>query len=111
MGRGKNFKTDKEHSRIQELSYKNKELQREVARLRREIEKLRNQWNAPYEKEEIKKEDLPKPTKKDRTCYDCGKGQLVMIKYGRFDGEWYYRNCNFCNYRTRSKKLTSEVEE
>lgn len=110
MGKGRHFKTDKENSRIQELSHKNRELQREVARLRRENKRLRNQW---VPSGEPKTEEIPevKPKKKERICYECGKGRLVMFKYGRFDGEWYYRSCNVCGYRTRSKKLTPEVEE
>jgi len=113
LGKGKHFKTDKEHSRIQELSHKNKELQREIARLRRENERLRNQWVPPEELkvEENEMAQEAKPKKKDRTCYECGKGKLVMIKYGKPDGEWYYRSCDVCGYRTRSKKLTPEVEE
>ncbi len=110
MGKGRHFKTDREHSRIQELSHKNKELQREIARLRRENERLRSQWVPPQETE-VKELGDTKPKKKDRTCYECGKGKLVMIKYGRFDGEWYIRSCDTCGYRTRSKKLTPEVEE
>lgn len=110
MGKGKHFKTDRENSRVQELSHKNKELQREVARLRKENERLKYAWVPSKEK---LVEEKPEKRKKDRTCYHCGKGRLAMIKYGKPDGYWYYRGCDYpgCGYRTRSKKLTPEVEE
>lgn len=109
MSRGRRSKTfDKEYTREKELSYKNKKLQRELARLKREISKLRSGgWVIPE-----KVEKLPEKPKKDRTCYSCGKGSLVIIKYGKPNNEdWYYRSCNLCGYRTRSKKFTEEVEE
>lgn len=110
MGKGKHFKTDKEHGRIQELSHKNKELRREIARLRRENERLKNQWVPPQESR-VKEAAEVKPKKKDRICYGCGKGKLIIFKYRKPDSEWYYRRCEVCGYRTRSKKLTPEVEE
>lgn len=110
MGKGRHLSRGKEKSREQELSYKNKELQREVSRLKREIEKLKNIWNAPYEEpiESAPVEEAPK--KKERICYSCGHGRLQMIKYFKPDGDWYYRECE-CGYRTRGKKLTEKVEE
>lgn len=110
MGKSRHLRTDKEQSRVQELSHKNKELQRELAKLRRENERLRHSWTPPTETE-IAEKDIPKKEKKNRICYSCGKGHLTMIKYGKPDGEWYYRECGVCLYRTRSKKLTPEVEE
>lgn len=110
MGKGRHFKTDKEHGRIQELSHKNKELQREIARLRRENERLKSQWVPPKESR-VEGAAKVKPKKKDRVCHECGKGKLIIFKYGKPDGEWYYRSCEVCGYRTRSKKLTPEVEE
>lgn len=106
MGRGKSFKTDKEFSRIQELSHKNKELQREVARLKRELAKSKANW----EDQLVTPEEEPKPRKK-RTCYSCGKGELILKKYPKPEGYWYFRRCEICKYQTRSKPFTEDVED
>lgn len=109
MGKGKGFRTDKEYTREKELHNKNRELQRENSRLRKELQKYKTGWEGPIVEEvpEVKKK------KKDRTCYHCGKGRLCMTKYGKPDGYWYYRGCDYpgCGYRTRSKRLTPDVEE
>lgn len=111
MGRGKHFKTDKEKGRERELSYKNKELQREVARMRRRIDQLESQnpWRESPQDEAV--EVFQAKKQKDRTCYQCREGGLVYKEYGKFDGPWYYRECSACSYRTRSKKVTPDVEK
>lgn len=110
MGKSKHFKGDRESSRVQELSYKNKELQRVVSKLRRELERYKHGWISSGD--EVVEQAEPKK-KKDRTCHTCRKGKLAMIRYGKPDGYWYYRSCDLpgCGYRTRSKRLTEEVEE
>lgn len=117
MGRSRSFKTNKEFTREQELSHKNKELQREIARLRKSLDKLKYGWcpKCMGDSEESlnrKSEKLSDNKKiKDRTCYQCGKASLIMIKYPRYDGDGYRRECPSCGYRTRGKKLTEDVKE
>lgn len=113
MGKGRSFKTDKEHTREQELSYKNKELQREVARLRKALDKLKFGWcpNCTGSEGLKKEEEIPLPKIKNRTCYECGKANLILIRYPRSDGTYYYRSCPLCGHRTRGKKLTDDVKE
>jgi len=115
VGRGRPSKVDKEHTREQELSHKNKELQREIARLRKSLDKLKFGWCPKcVGAEEIKKEDhfhQESPKIKERTCYECGKANLIMIRYPKPDGIWYFRSCPICGHRTRGKRLTEEVKE
>jgi rubrerythrin len=114
VGRGKSFKTDKEFSRKQELSNKNKELQREINKLRKALDKVNHGWcpkctGIVDENDNKTPQELPKI--KDRTCYQCGKAKLVMLKYPKPDGYWYKRECPVCGHRTRGKRLTDEVKE
>lgn len=109
LGRGKHFKTDKEQSRERELSYKNKELQREVARLRKEVEKYRSAWGGSEEKE--KEAPQPKLRVKDRTCYSCKEGKLKLKKFWKAGEDWYKRSCDQCDYSTRPKRWNEDVAE
>jgi hypothetical protein len=113
MGRGKSFKTDKEYTREQELSYKNKELQKEIARLRKSLDKLKFGWCPKCLGLEGEENHAPiePPKIKERTCYSCGKANLIMIRYHKPDGTWYYRSCPLCGHRTRSKRYTEDVKE
>lgn len=113
MGKGKSFKTDKEFTKERELSYKNKQLQSEINKMRKTLDKLKYGWCPKCIGEEGSKKDksCEPPKVKNRTCYDCGKADLIMVKYSKFDGTWYYRACPVCSKRTRGKRLTPEVEE
>ena len=114
MGKGRSFRTDKEYSRKQELSHKNKELQKEIARLRKTLDKISHGWcpKCMGIHDENKNEPAPElPKMKDRTCYQCGKAKLIMIKYPKPDGYWYRRDCPVCGHRTRGKRLTEDVKE
>lgn len=110
MRRGRSFKTSKEHTREQKLAYENKQLQREVTRLRKSLDRLKFGWCPNCTGEGIVEEG-PKAMVRDRTCYSCGKANLIIIKYEKPEGIYYYRSCPVCGHRTKGKKLTEEVKE
>lgn len=116
LGKGKSFRTGKEYTREQELSYKNKELQKEISRLRKALDKLKFGWcpkcmglESDEKHTNYRTEEAPKI--KERTCYECGKANLILIRYYKSDGTWYYRSCPICGHRTRGKRFTEDVKE
>jgi len=120
MGKSRNY--DREFGLVDRLKKENAQLKREYAKLRRQVERL----NLDHERYRTVRELLHKQTqeerrfeksKKKRTCFECGRGQMKLFKIGRPDGEFYFRRCTFdnneegCGHKTRLKKFTEEVEE
>ena len=116
---------DQESTKIRRLSHNNKELQREVARLRKQISRIDSGWcpgclqrledgkheGAPVP-EDVHVVDAPKKTK-DWTCFHCKVGQLELVKYYKMGDAWYYRKCSEpnCKNRTKGKKWSPDVKE
>jgi hypothetical protein len=111
--KGRSETKDREFSKIQKLSHENKLLQREIAKLRRQLEKNNHMiLRGPREPKEVN-EELVEMTKKikKRPCHKCGIGFLYIIKYDRAGEPYYYRQCNECDHRTRGQKHTESVED
>jgi hypothetical protein len=111
--KGRIDRKDKEFSRVRELAHENKMLQKEVAKLRRQIDKLEGILNMGPREEDLKIVEAPKPKTKARLCHKCGTGFLKLVKYFKAGEDWYYRECNSdsCDHRTRGKRLTPDVQE
>lgn len=102
---------DQEQTRVRQLAYENKQLQREVAKLRRQLEKSNAMMGIVPEREpEEAILDTPKKVKV-RACHKCGVGFLGLIKYDRAGEPYYFRQCNNCDHRTRGQKYHDGVEE
>jgi hypothetical protein len=115
---------DQEASAKRRLAYNNKELKREIARLRKQIDRMENGWcpgclkkfedgehkGAPAP-EDVHVMDVPKKSK-DWTCFHCKVGRLELVKYYKMGEAWYYRKCSEpnCKNRTKGKKWTPEVK-
>lgn len=109
MGKNRNY--DREVSLIDRLKKENGVLKRDNLKLRRENDRLKNLQHGVVKQVEEYRE--PKKTKKDWTCFGCGKGILRLHLFPRRDGNYYYRKCTLeeCGKQTTLKKYTSDVEE
>jgi hypothetical protein len=112
----KSPRTDNEFSKNDKTKHENKKLKQEVARLRKAILRLESGWcpnctGTP--KEEVSSDPQPVEIapKKDRSCYKCKEGKLVLIKYSKIGEIWYLRRCDGCQHTTRGKRWTDEVED
>lgn len=114
MGKkGRTETKDKEYSRNQKLAHENKMLQREIAKLRRQLERTEHMVLRGPKPDKGPSEELVEMTKKikKRPCHKCADGFLTIVKYDRAGEEYYYRQCSECDNRTRGKKFTESVEE
>ena len=98
----------KEQTKLQQLIRENKELKREVSRLRKDLARIDITYNEEENIEEI--ESKPMVSKNKWKCFECELGNLKLIIYQRRDSLFYFRKCNNCYNRTKSKKYSSEVE-
>lgn len=117
--RGRSPRSDNEFSKIQKITNENKKLKTQLSRLRKQFDRTDAGWcpGCLDKYEQDAGEPMPAKIdnmgreKKDRTCFKCREGVLVMTKYQKLDTFWYFRRCTHCDHRTRGKKLTPEVEE
>lgn len=116
---GKCKRGEKERSREQELKYENSKLRREVSSLRKQLARLDlSRYNHVREiLEEHSKTEESNSAKKVMAqlehhwkCYDCGDGILEIIVYSKIGSEHYYRQCNCCSKRTKSKEYSPSVQ-
>ncbi len=119
MGKSRNY--DKEFGLIDRLKKENSQLKRDLAKLRRQVDRL-NLDNDRYRTlrelthKQTQTNRKAEKAKRDRTCFECGKGKMRMVKIWKPDGEYYLRKCMIgtepgCGHQTRLKKLTPDVEE
>lgn len=116
MGKSRNY--DREYELVDRLKKENSELKRTNTKLRRENDRL----SAHHDKYKTLQEMVHKQnheerrveqTKKDWTCFECGKGTMKLHLFPRRDGTFYYRRCSIkeCGHQTTMKRHTKEVEE
>jgi arginyl-tRNA synthetase len=115
MGKSRNY--DKEVQLIDRLKKENAELKRDLAKIRRQLDRL----NIDHDRYRTLRELVHKQVQEDRhakktkdkwNCWQCGKGTLTLHIFPRRDGDFYYRSCNMegCGHRTPLKKYTPDVE-
>lgn len=116
MGKSRNY--DRESKLIDQLKRENKQLKQDYAKLRRQVDRL----NLDHDRYRTLRELVHKQTqeerkkeqsKKDWSCWECGKGTMKLVLLPRRDGTFYFRKCDLegCGHRTEMKKHTSDVEE
>lgn len=101
------------------LKKENRQLKREVKRLRNLLNRC-NPTRVEYLEglaDEQRKFDKTIKRERDRArekwlCHECGRGYMMPRIFKRKDGDFYYRLCNNeeCEHRTKMKKLTSDVD-
>lgn len=115
MRRSRNY--DKEFSQNDRLKKENSELKRELSKLRKMIDRLNidvEQFQGLRKLVEQQNEETKNvsKSKKDWTCFKCGRGVMQLKIHPRRDGPHYIRLCSFkeCGNRTKMKRYNNKVE-
>jgi hypothetical protein len=118
MGR-KNFNREKEGTDFQKLKHENQRLKRQISALRKQIARIDidRYYNLKEILEKHHQEDLDaylaeekEKTKKQWGCHSCNRGILKLKVFERRDGIFYFRKCDSCDNRTKTKKWHKDVE-
>lgn len=119
MGKNRKPNTyDKEYSENQRLRRENDRLKKNIASLRKQIQRLDldryaniSELIAKQDREEQADIDANalESLKKKWRCKDCGKGHLEIITFNKLNEEWYYRQCTSCANRTRAQRMHDKV--
>lgn len=117
MAKSHNRGYDKEVTKAQKLAFENKKLKREVARLRKELDKLEHRYENlddlvqhQYDEEYPIKPKEVAAQKAKWQCHKCPEGQLKLVIINRPDGAYYLRKCNCCPNKTKLQKYTEGVD-
>lgn len=115
--------SDRETDQLQFYKHLVKKLKREIAGLRKQIDRLDLDRFASFKEaldriDEIEMEQVAKRKEKDISkekwkCWSCNAGTLRLKVWDRLDGTRYQRVCDNqgCAKRTPMKKWTPEVKE
>lgn len=113
MGKSRHPRTDKEHSENQKLRRENDRLKKNLASLRRQLQRidLDRYQNIKdiiekHDREEAEKEHQEsfEALKKKWTCKECSAGHLEIIIFNKLNEVCYYRQCSHCPHRTRAQR-------
>jgi len=113
--------SDRETDQLQYYKHLVKKLKREIAGLRKQIDRLDLDRFASFKEaldriDEIEMEQTARRKDKEIQkekwrCWDCNTGTMRLKVWDRLDGPHYQRVCDHCNKRTTMKKWTPEVKE
>lgn len=101
---------------VDRLKRENKQLKRDYSKLRKQVDRL----NLEHERYATLRELVHKQTKeareskrakKDRGCWQCGKGVLGIVILQIPGRPKYFRKCNLCDHRTDTKEYNPKVVE
>ena len=118
MGKG-NKNCDKEASVLQKLKTENKMLKRQLARIRKQLERvdLEHYENVKeivdkHEKEyqEVQFQEETEQLEKRWKCFECVDGVMRLKILTRRDGLKYYRMCDCCSNRTKAKPYNKRIQ-
>lgn len=109
--------TDKEYDVIDRYKKENQKLKEQISKLRKQLSRIDlDRYNNikdlidQTEKEEPVVEEQKKDQENAWLCFNCEADSLRMVTFERRDGIFYYRKCNNCNHRTKTKKITPETK-
>lgn len=111
---------DSEYDELQLLKRENKELKREVQKLRKQISRFDLDRFSSFkealdhidelEMEQAAKRRNLKVEANKWSCWTCKTGSLKLTVIERRDGVHYFRKCDNCSRRTKLQKYTSDVK-
>ena len=105
----------KEKTQLQKLKEENKRLKREISDLKKQIKRIED-WKPKARdlKAVMAKHDkqhAENPVKNKRKCHKCPEGFLSLILLPTLNGVKYFRKCNKCSNRTRTKEYHEGVKK
>jgi hypothetical protein len=118
---GKTRRGHKEFSNEQRLKVENQKLRRENSRLRKQLARIDlDRYTHVRDiveehlanEEEVDADRLLEALKSKWRCLadKCVDGYLEIIVYSKMNQEWYFRQCNKCDNRTKSQVYSPNVE-
>ena len=115
---GKSKRADGEISREQRLVKENQGLKRENARLRKLLARVdldrygqvREIIEEHYSERKDEGQEILDKMKEEWRCRKCEAGYLEIFLFNKINSTYYYRKCNSCPNRTKSKKHTPDVK-
>ena len=119
---GKNRNCSKEYTREQKLANENKALKKELAHLRKQIQRIDldrydtvSKMCSDYQEKERFEEQAQESNngleqlKKTWACHTPGcEGYLEIVCYPKMGTTWYFRTCALCKKRTISQRFDSD---
>lgn len=113
---GKSRRYDRELELIDRLKRENEKLKRENVKIRRQVERLnlshdRYRTLRELVHKQTQEERKAAQTKRDWTCFECGKGIMRLQLLPRRDGTFYLRRCTLCSHSTKIQIHNDKVEE
>lgn len=111
--------TDREQDIIDKYKRENQKLKEQISKLRKQIsridldryENIKNLINQDEASEKQSTQEVgDSEIKKLWHCFHCDSDHLRMVTFERRDGIFYYRKCNSCNHRTKTKRLTKDTK-
>ena len=115
MGKRGNRNYDKENSQLDRLKKENETLKRKISALRKQIDRLNLDGDRYTALRELinqqTEEEAKNSSRKDWTCFSCGRGRLKIVILPIKGSPKYFRKCNGCSYRTKGKNYTKDVED
>jgi len=114
---GKSKRGEREYSKEQKLVHENRQLKREVNRLRKQLARIditamdeREHDEAAEAQEKTEKLSKTQALRQKWQCNTCHEGHLEVILYHRLDKTFYFRKCTKCANRTEAKEYKPTVE-
>lgn len=107
---------DKDLDMLDRLKKENKQLKRQLSNLKKQLDRINpsnieelREFASRQEERNRRQEKKAKLADKWK-CYNCGKGNLYIIKVPHPKGTYYFRSCDSCDNRTKAKPYTSKVK-
>jgi len=114
---GKSKDRTGEISREQRFVKENQALKRENSRLRKLLaridldryDQVREIIEEHYSERKNEGQEILDKMKEEWRCHQCRTGLLEIFLFNKINETYYYRKCNGCTNRTKSKKYTPSV--
>lgn len=109
----------KEQDELQRLRRENEKLKRTTQSLRKQLDRIDiDEYQNLKEimesqdrfESKVEQDKNLKNLKQKWLCNTCGKDHLRLVLIPRMDGLFYTRRCKTCNYKTKLKKYSENVE-
>ena len=110
---------DREYDSLDKLKHENKRLKRQISALRKQVARIDiNRYEnlkdllQKHDQEDVSEQVVKEQErlKKKWECHSCKQGTLKLKIFERRDGIFYFRKCDSCDNRTKTKKHDESVE-